>query len=367
METPESNLVDDVKSYLEAWGGENPLGWYVYKELRTRYAAEDMEGRPAVELGTRNDYPDTDTVYDIFSPGVRALPTKPRMTVRKPRMGAFAAAYNQFVDNPSAEETARRYAEECGRQGYQELAPVYEFLDGLPAGVSHEEDILDRVEGEDPRVARNVADLVHEFSGQFDTPAELAEIFEEQLWDHHFWFAVVHEMEVTDSSISDIIQDDIHAEVDEEFYRVGTSQKSVYVDRDQVYVLDYGDEGDEKRFTQVPDERAAISLEELVGMYAAMAGEDGDIGAARDLLQVMRELYHLGEAEGDNVELFYDTRRETMYIYDRDTIDFHEAGENDEWLERTVPDLQRMADEVTEGGVRQGELFDRFLEMDADD
>ncbi|MDY6765916.1 MAG: hypothetical protein SVW77_00970 [Candidatus Nanohaloarchaea archaeon] len=284
MHPEQNDIHEDVTSYIELVEDDDPLAWYAYMTLQTQYQVEEVENRPVVRIGGKEEYPDPDTVYSLYSSPPRdtssrwgsfenaridASPSTPRIEVRKPPLSVYAAAFNEFVDDPEVEDTIHQYLDEVWTPRYRDIEPVWEFLQDVPPQIENEEELMEMAEGYGDGVAPRLLTLLEGASGRAHTVDDYRDYFEDQLQKNQYWLSVVHRLEhqglsplqrlqqefvggdaSPGVSLRELLREDMMDQMDQEYYVTGDEQESVYQDGTRIYVIDSSD-GEKKRMERV--------------------------------------------------------------------------------------------------------------------
>ncbi len=386
MNPDDQGLAEDVKKYLKQYERGDLLAWYTYMTIRTNYRSREEGDSGTLYVESPNEYSHPDEVYDAYGfftassaeggekvSHRRALPSTYRAEIPRPSLNSFADAFNGFVDNPEMEEKVEDYVREMWEPYYrEEIEPVWNFLEDVPINTGNEEELLDMAEGYGEGVESRLELVLQKFSGSFTDASDLQALFEEELEENFFWLDIVHQMEHGEEesmidrwnsrlrgvepdgfSVSGEIRDSIIQEIDELYHWVGGGERSVYVDGDEVYELK---SGEESRLEQVPDRASVAPLHELVEVYENLRDSAGNPGEASRIFDIARELYLLGDARDRNAEVFYDSRRDSVYVYDHDEIEFRPAEDVMRWLDTVSLDSS-----ILDSGVGGQPLFESVM------
>lgn len=117
------------------------------------------------------------------------------------------------------------------------------------------------------------------------------------------------------------VREDIRTVLDTRYHYIGTADRAFYVQDDDTYMLDEGDETLIRRIDRIQSE---YSLDDLVADYRWMR-DRGELEGAQEFWSKNRELFRAGET--GVTEVFYDQMRGQVYLFDREAITIEEADD----------------------------------------
>ncbi|MDY6769317.1 MAG: hypothetical protein SVW02_04385 [Candidatus Nanohaloarchaea archaeon] len=386
MKLQADGLEEAVSTYLQEQERDSSLAWYLYMGLRTEYPFAETDDPSTVRLGGRDEYPDTDALYNLYASSVResgggddtrrdgpmeVVPAYPRVAVQRPSLDSYAAAFNEFVDEPGMEETIEDYIRSVWEPYYRGIEPVWEFLHDVQPQLRNEEDLLELAEGYADGFVYLFDLFLQEASGEAHTVEDMQDFFEHYLNEEQFWLGIVHRLEhggrdeeevvaaewgeqlgmdldIDEGfSLRSALREEMMDQMDDAYHVAGTEETSVYHDGDAVYVIDSADKG-EKRMEPA-------SLTELVQVHEELTDGGGNVEGSRAMLETIRDVYKEREIPEHDAEVFHDPVHDTRYVYDKGLIMFH-AAEVVPWLDDVPPAAQEPDDE------EELPLFERVME-----